>query len=122
MEQEALARFRAICAALPGTSETVSHAEPTFWVGGRTFANFSTYHHDDTFGVWLNAPEGAQAVLVDSNPERFFVPKYVGGKGWVGVRLEPDRVDWEELAMLVEQAHQTTLAQVESARLRRRKR
>ncbi len=40
-----------------------------------------------------------------SDPERFFVPRYIGGKGWVGVRLDLPNVDWDEIAEIVEDAY-----------------
>ena len=53
--------------------------------------------------LWLKAAEGAQALLVEAGPERFFVPAYVGPRGWVGARVDGE-VDWGEVAELVEDA------------------
>ena len=112
--ERTLARLREICLALPETSERPSHGEPTFFVRGkRAFAMLSTNHHGDgRFAVWCAAPEGVQAMLVDADPERFFVPPYVGHRGWLGVRLDRG-LDWDELAGIVEDAY----AEVASARL-----
>ena len=55
--------------------------------------------------VWLKAHDGAQVALVGSGPDRFFVPPYVGHKGWVGVYMDGRRVDWEELADLIEESY-----------------
>ena len=55
--------------------------------------------------VWLKAAEGAQGALVASDRDRFFVPPYVGHKGWVGVHLDRSPVDWDELADLVEESY-----------------
>ena len=69
---------------------------------------FSHDHHGDgRTALWLNAEEGVQALLVQADPERFFVPPYVGPKGWVGVSLGGS-VDWKEVASLVEDAYRTT--------------
>ncbi|HET7738219.1 MAG TPA: MmcQ/YjbR family DNA-binding protein, partial [Tepidiformaceae bacterium] len=54
--------------------------------------------------AWLKAADGAQAILVASNPARFFVPPYQGTAGWVGVYLDADEPDWDELATLIEDA------------------
>ena len=62
------------------------------------------HHNDGRLAIWCNAPEGAQDVLVRARPERFFVPPYVGHRGWVGMRLEGD-VDWGEVAAIVEDAY-----------------
>ena len=54
--------------------------------------------------LWTAAPVGAQATLIDTEPERFFRPPYVGHRGWIGVRLDVD-VDWEEIGHIVEDAY-----------------
>ena len=101
----ALARLRRICLGLPGTGEKVSHGEPTFWVGGRMFATFDNHHHGAPHvGVWLAMPLGAQEALVYQDPKRFFVPPYVGVRGWVGVRLD-NRPSWKVVEKVVREAH-----------------
>ncbi|MPZ64152.1 MAG: MmcQ/YjbR family DNA-binding protein [Pseudonocardiaceae bacterium] len=105
MEQP-LHQLRAICLALPETTERPSHGEPTFFVRDRkVFVSYSDHHHDDRLGFWCAAPAGAQQALVSSDPERFFVPPYVGHRGWLGVRLDVAGVDWVEIAELVEDAY-----------------
>ena len=107
MDQDAvLVRIREICLALPETSERLSHGAPTFFVRGkRAFAMVLSNHHGDgRFAIWCAAPDGMQRLLVESEPERFFVPPYVGHRGWLGVRLDR-RVDWDELAGIVEDAY-----------------
>ena len=101
-----IARLRGLCLALPGVQERLSHGEPTWFVRGRSFATTADHHHDDRLAVWLAAPEGRQESLIETDPVRFFRPAYVGVRGWVGVYLDGS-VDWDELAMLVEQAHGT---------------
>ena len=100
-----LARLLSICRDLPGTSEKVSHGEPTFWVAGRMFATFDNHHHGAPHvGVWLAMPIGAQEALVYADPKRFFVPPYVGTRGWVGMRLD-GRPSWKKVADVVATAH-----------------
>lgn len=55
--------------------------------------------------LWLKAPAGAQAALVDAAPERFFVPPYVGHKGWIGLWLDGRTVAWAELEHLVTESY-----------------
>lgn len=102
-----MAPLRRICMALPDAFEKLSHAEPTWFAGekGRVFCMYSDHHHDDRVGFWCPQPEGVQDVLTGSDPERFFRPPYVGGKGWIGVRLDVPGVDWEEIAELVEESY-----------------
>ncbi len=104
--ERTLARLRELCVALPETSERLSHGAPTFFVRGkRAFLMVLTDHHGDgRFAVWCAAPEGLQQMLVEADPERFFVPPYVGHRGWLGVRLDGD-VHWDELAGILEDAY-----------------
>ncbi len=88
MSDEHLERVRRICAALPATSERLSHGEPTFFVGTKVYVMFADNHHGDgRVAVWLPAPPGFQEGLRDTSPEIFFRPPYVGHRGWVGVIL-----------------------------------
>ena len=66
------------------------------------FAN--NHHHDGRIAVWCKAPFGFQEILVGSKPDRFFVPPYVGHRGWLGVRLDRG-LDWNELAGIAEDAY-----------------
>jgi hypothetical protein len=121
MDEDAVqARIREICLGLPETSERLSHGAPTFFVlGRRAFVMVLSDHHGDgRFAVWCAAADGMQTLLVESNPERFFVPPYVGHRGWLGVRLDR-RLDWDELAGIVEDAYAEVapLKLVEAARL-----
>jgi hypothetical protein len=96
-----LERVRELIAALPETSEKLSHGAPTWWGGKKTFAVYHEGHYDEgRRSVWIKAPDGAQAALIESDPERFFRPKYVGPSGWIGVRLEGE-VDWAEVRELL---------------------
>jgi hypothetical protein len=102
----ALAGIRKICLALPETSERLSHGAPTFFVREkRAFLMVLTdFHGDGRFAIWCAAAEGLQAILVEADPERFFVPPYVGHRGWLGLRLDRG-LDWDELAGIVEDAY-----------------
>ena len=104
--QRILTELRKLALALPETSERLSHGAPTFFVREkRPFVMVLTDHHGDgRFAIWCAAPEGLQAMLVEADPERFFVPPYVGFRGWIGVRLDID-VDWDEIAGIVEDAY-----------------
>jgi hypothetical protein len=104
--ERALRRIREICLALPEVSERLSHGAPTFFVRGKkAFLMVLTDHHGDgRFAIWCAAPTGMQSMLVDADPERFFVPPYVGHRGWLGVRLDRG-LHWEELAGIAEDAY-----------------
>jgi hypothetical protein len=102
-----LARLREICLALPEVTERPSHGAPTWYVRGKsTFATLWEHgHHQHDFPhLWCAAPPGVQAELVESEPERFFRPPYVGGRGWIALRLDGPN-DWDEIGRICEEAY-----------------
>ncbi len=112
----AAARVRAICLALPAASERLSHGSPAFFAGRRQFATLLSDHHGDSrFALWCAAAPVMQGTLVEADPERFFVPPYVGHRGWIGVRLDRG-LGWPELATLLADAHAAVTARVPGAR------
>jgi hypothetical protein len=105
-----LTRLRRICLALPDSSERLSHGEPTwFYRGKKVFVTFADHHHDDRLAFWCAAAAGAQEVLVDAEPERFFRPPYVGHRGWLGVYLDVP-INWGQIEALVADAYRTVAA------------
>ena len=104
MTTDQLARARRICMALPEAWEQEAWGEPTWRVRKRMFAMFANDHHrDGRIALWCNAPLGVQQMLVRAEPEKTFVPPYVGVNGWIGIVL--DRVDDAELRELVVQSY-----------------
>src|SRR6266516_5123059 len=100
---EHLQRVRRICAAMPESTEKLSHGEPTFFVRKKVFAMCSNNHHNDGHvAVLLPAAIGVQAALIEANPVKFYRPAYVGVRGWIGIEL--DQVDDEELGLHVQEA------------------
>jgi hypothetical protein len=117
VRRDPLTELRRLCLALPETTERISHGEPTWFVRGKkTFVTFSDHHHDDRLAFWCAAPDGAQEVLVASDPGHFFRPPYVGHRGWLGVYLDVD-VDWDLVADLVVDAYRVVAPKSLSARL-----
>ena len=124
----AIDRLRAICLALPETTEKEAWGTPTFRVRGKMFGMYAEDHHGDgRVALWCKAPLGMQEMLVEADPERFFVPPYVGPQGWIGVRLELRGVDWAEVADIVRDGYRlaapaklaASLPAAEEARARR---
>jgi hypothetical protein len=103
---QALKAVREISLALPETTERPSHGAPTFFVREkRSFATvWDSHHGDGRFALICAAPDGMQAMLVEGDPERFYVPPYVGHRGWIGVRLDRD-FDRDEIAGIIEDAY-----------------
>ena len=114
MAETPLDRLRAICLALPEAVEKEAWGDPTFRVKDKIFAMQKT--GDGRVSVWLKAPPGAQEILVGAAPETFFVPPYVGPKGWVGIRLDADP-DWAEVASLVRRSYRLIAPKRLAARL-----
>jgi len=102
----ALARVRDLCLALPETSERPSHGAPTFFIRrSRSFVMFHDNHHGDgRLGLWCAAPPGVQRMLVEAAPDHYYVPAYVGHRGWIGVRLDRG-LGWDEIAGVIEDAY-----------------
>jgi hypothetical protein len=107
-----LNRVRKIALALPEVNERMSHGAVCFFVRDKRPL---CYFHDDHRGdcrvsLWCPAPPGVQEELVGSEPDRFFEPT-PSAKGtfstWLGVYLDttgPNKVDWDELTAIVEDA------------------
>jgi hypothetical protein len=114
-----LARLRALCLALPEAHEVEAWGEPTFRVRNKIFAMHAAagnHHGAGRPGVWCKAAHVTQDMLVRAQPERYFVPPYVGPKGWVGVYLD-GTPDWEALAALLHDAYRLTAPKRLVARL-----
>ncbi len=105
MIKEALDQLRAICLAFPEASEEGGVGDPSFKVRNKIFA--MRHGFNERPSMWCKAQSGVQDILVSSNPERFFVPPYVGHHGWVGVWLDIE-LDWDEIADLVEESYRMT--------------
>lgn len=109
MSETPLTRLRAMCMAFPEVTEKLTwESTVTFRVRDKIFA----MAHDESDParrpeVTCKAPPGAQEILIDANPERFFRPAYVGPKGWIGIRLDGE-VAWDEVAGLVADSYRMT--------------
>jgi len=94
--------LRRICLALPEATEKEAWGHPTFRVRDKIFA--SAGPSDGRASVNCKAPQDGQRVLVDADPRRFFVPSYVGHKGWVGIWLDR-QPDWDEVSAVVRRSY-----------------
>ena len=106
---------REVCLSFPETCEVMSHGSPDFRVRGKTFATYSVNHHGDgRIALWLNSPAGAQELYTKAEPKQFFVPPYVGPRGWLGVHLDKG-ISWKRVAQLVREAYEKVAPEVLSA-------
>ncbi len=102
-----LPRLRRLCLKLPEAHEVEAWEAPTFRVRNKLFAMYASpenHHGGGRPGVWIKAAPDNQALMLRAAPKRFFKPPYVGPSGWVGVWLDVS-VDWNELAMLLEDGY-----------------
>lgn len=97
------ARVRAICLAFPGTAETMTWGSPHYRVDGKIFAGYGPEKAGEPPSLGVKSTLDEQAALIASD-ERFFVPPYVGKKGWVGFRAV-GRIDWAMIETLVERSY-----------------
>lgn len=88
--------------AFPEAAEKETFGGPTFRVRDKIFA--MPRDDDGRMSAWLKAARGAQEMLIEADPERFFRPPYLGPKGWIGVRLD-EEPDWDEVAELVRRSY-----------------
>jgi len=98
--QKDLEQVRTICLALPEADERLSHGSPGFFIKkGKFFAYFWHNHHDDGITAVHVKTSGReeQAMLVEMDPDCYFVPPYLGPSGWVGMRLGLPDTDWDRV-------------------------
>jgi predicted DNA-binding protein (MmcQ/YjbR family) len=100
LSPEQLERLRGLCLGLPAASEKIAWDDPTWRVKGRIFAMQKGNHEGGRPSLWLKGAPGAQEALVGARPSVFFVPPYVGHKGWVGIYLDV-AIEWDVVADLV---------------------
>jgi predicted DNA-binding protein (MmcQ/YjbR family) len=101
-EDPRLQRLTRICLAHSGAARELKNQHAAFLVRKRTFAYFLNDHHGDGIvAVACKALPGENAALAAAHPERFYLPAYIGPRGWVALRLDTRKVDWDEVADLV---------------------
>ena len=103
-------RLVALCQGLPeAVAERAGVQHLAFKVRKKIFAYYVYDHHGDgRIALLCKAPPGEQSQLVEEDPERYFVPPYVGSRGWVGLRLDSPRVDWRAVKNLLSVAYVLT--------------
>jgi hypothetical protein len=106
MARDIYEAVREACLWLPEAEEFTSHGSPNFRARGKTFATYVVNHHGDgRVALWLNAPPGSQEQHVRSEPAHFFVPPYVGPRGWLGVILDRG-IDWKRIPHLIRESYE----------------
>ncbi len=102
VEEPRLARLTGICLALPEAVRALSGRQAGFRVRGRPFAYWLDDHHGDGIvAVAVRLPPGQSPAFAEGDPARWYLPAYIGRRGWVGRRLDSEPVDWDDVAGLV---------------------
>jgi predicted DNA-binding protein (MmcQ/YjbR family) len=114
---ERLTRLRSVCLGLPEAAEKVAWGDPTWRVADKIFAMLKGNFAGGRPALWLKAERGAQEELVGADPRLFFVPPYVGHKGWVGIYLDGQRLRFEVITDLVRDSYRLVAPQRLAARL-----
>jgi predicted DNA-binding protein (MmcQ/YjbR family) len=107
MAARPITRLRKICLALPEAHVVEAWGEPTFRIRNKIFAMHAspnTHHGQGRPAVWVKAAPGDQTSMVQTAPDCFFVPPYVGPSGWVGIWLD-GVVEWDEVAEFVRDSY-----------------
>jgi predicted DNA-binding protein (MmcQ/YjbR family) len=113
-----LVKVSDVCLALPGADRTLSGDYATFRVRGKVFAYFLDDHHGDGIvSVCVKSELGENVDRARRDPERYYLPAYVGPRGWFGLRLDRGRVDWREVANVVERSYRLTAPKTLLAKL-----
>jgi hypothetical protein len=104
-----LDRVRALAEALPEVEVEEEGRHAGFSVRGKRFAWYLEDHHGDgRIAINAKAPPGVNGELADRDPERFFIPPYLGPRGWAGMWLDTPDVDWDEAERLLVEAYRLT--------------
>ena len=106
-----LDRLTRICMGLPEANRERSGSHATFRARKKVFAYFLDNHHSDgIIAIACKVSPGDNAELVRGQPERFYLPAYIGPRGWVALRLDVGKVDWDEVKELVGESYRVSTA------------
>ena len=110
-----------ICKGLPESTREMKGSHAAFLVRKKVFAYFLNDHHGDgIISVACKVLPGDNTALVAAQPKRFYLPAYIGPRGWVALRLDTKTVDWDEIAELVTGSYRMTAPRTLLARLKTR--
>jgi phosphoribosylglycinamide formyltransferase-1 len=97
-----LKRLTALALALPEATRELSGSHATFRVRKKVFAYFLDNHHGDGMvAVTCKVLPGENTALASAQPKRYYLPAYVGPRGWVALRLDLAKIDWSEVRDLL---------------------
>ena len=113
-----LARVTKLALAFPEAKRELHGSHASFLVRKKTFAYFLCDHHGDGIvAVTCKALPGENAALAGAQPKRYYLPAYIGPRGWFGLRLDRGRIDWREVANVVARSYRLTAPRTLLAKL-----
>jgi len=119
-EDRRLAKLTKLCLGLPEVTVERKGDYANYRVRNKSFAYFLDDHHGDgKVALCWRASLGENEELAQADPERFYVPAYIGPRGWAAVRLDRGKVDWDEIAELVTSSYCAIAPRTLVARLER---
>jgi phosphoribosylglycinamide formyltransferase-1 len=108
-QQERLDKLIEICLALPESSREQKNSHIAFLVRKKIFAYYLNNHHgDEIVSVCCKVLPGENQFLVQSGPERFYLPAYIGSRGWIALRMDRPTLNWTEVKELIHGSYQQT--------------
>ena len=114
-----LKRLITVCLALPETTCERKGDHASFLVRRKVFVYYLANHHNDGIvSVCAKVFPGDNTALITGDPKRFYLPAYVGPRGWVGLRLDTGRIDWDEVAELVTGSYLLTAPKTLASRIK----
>ena len=114
-----LERVTRICRAFPEAVYELAGKHASYQVRKKTFAYYLNDHHGDGIvSVCCKVLPGDNTALAAAQPTKFYLPAYIGPRGWVALRLDLPAVDWEEVAELVRTSYRLVAPQKLAATVR----
>lgn len=108
-EDPRLVRITKICFAFPEAERDYNGQHASFLIRKKTFAYYLDDHHGDGIvAVTCKVLPGDNAALSAANPKKFYIPAYLGPRGWVGLRLDAGPIDWAEVSALLTWSYKRT--------------
>ena len=101
-EDPLLTRLTKLALTLPETTRQICGSHAQFLVRKKTFAYFLNNHHGDGIvAVTCKVLPGDNKALAEAQPRRFYLPAYIASRGWVALRLDVGKIDWDEVRELL---------------------
>jgi predicted DNA-binding protein (MmcQ/YjbR family) len=115
-----LQRLTAICLALPDVAREIRGDHADFRVRKKVFAYFLNNHHGDQIvSVCVKSEMGENVDRTGARPDLYYLPAYIGKRGWFGMRLDRGTVNWAEVRNIVELSYGLAAPKTLLARLQK---